>query len=29
MDNGADLIDLSKVLTDIFVPKIEVSSVSI
>ena len=29
MDNGADLIDLNEMLTDIFVPKIEVSSVSI
>ncbi len=29
MYDGADLIDLSEVLTDIFVPKIEVSSVSI
>ena len=29
MDNGADLIDLNEILTDIVVPKIEVGSVSV
>ena len=29
MDNGADLIDLNEILTDIVVPEIEVGSVSV